>query len=104
VSIAKAFADCYWTFRIDVLARRIARRIAPELRQAAYRKLGDKPAGSGELKEYVVGRAAQMAQPIVDELLRSNPQIPGLIANKLVISSAIKAAAIALKIDRRRVA
>jgi hypothetical protein len=102
VNIAKAFAACYWKVRIDFFARRIARRIAPELRQDACRKLTDRRTPGNEFKNYLDTRAAQLAQPLVDNLLRKNRQIPSLLGNKLVMSAAAKAAAIALKVRKRR--
>jgi len=101
VDISKSLVACYWMVRIDVFARRIARRIVPELRQDACRKLNDRPTASIEFKNYLDTRAAQLAQPLVDDLLRRHRHIPSLMANKLVMLSAAKAATIALKVHRR---
>src|ERR1700754_1193128 len=92
----KSVVIFFWRVRIDAFARRIARTIAPELRQDACRKLGDSRKPGDEFRNYLDGRAAQLAQPLVDDLIRKKPRIPSVMANRLVISSAAKAAAIAL--------
>jgi hypothetical protein len=102
MDIATQLLNLYWTVRIEFYARRIARCIIPELQQAVLRKFGDKAYHGTEVKAYLASRAAQMSQPLVDDLLRFNPRIPSLLGNKLVISAAAKAAAIVSKTDRRR--
>jgi len=99
VNIATPFVTWYWTVRIDLYARRVARCIIPDLRQAVLRKFGDKDYRGTEVKAYLNCRAVQMSQPLVDELMLANPQIPSLLGNKLVICAAAKAASVVSKTD-----
>jgi hypothetical protein len=102
MGIATQFLALYWAFRIDFYARRISRCIIPALQEAVLRKFGDKDYHRTEVKAYLGSRAAQMSQPLVEDLLRSHPRIPSLLGNKLVISAATKAAAVVSRTDRRR--
>ncbi len=74
-------------------AQRIVREILPTLRRDAQRKYGVRMPTDGEGESYLRTRAAKLAQPLVDEIVRANPQFPSVIGNTLVLRAAGSAAA-----------
>ena len=79
--------------RLRSEARRIAAITAPKLWEDVRRRLAtDRDA---ELRVYAEVRAAQLAQPQIDELLKSDPALTGVFGSSLVlviIEQAIKQA------------
>ena len=91
MKLTKLIVAFYWSCRARYVAGRVARRICPELQQAAWRKVAAKRTTEQEFSSYLEARAAQLAQPLVDERLRDNPRIPAILGNKLVVLSARRA-------------
>jgi hypothetical protein len=104
VDITKPLVDCYWTMRLYFNANRVAESVVPELRHSACKQFGVKYVVRAERDAYIESRAAQLAQPLVDDILRANPNIPSRFGNKLVLSAAGKAAILVTKSERRRAA
>ena len=87
----------FWKLRMERRAKQIARRIFPELWRVARRKVGPSSGSEAELKAYAETRAAQLAQPLVDEFLRANDRIPTIQGNQMIILAASKAAVLVTK-------
>jgi hypothetical protein len=96
----KRLIELYWRMRIYFYARRVARHVLPELRQSACKKFGTRYI-KFERTVYVEVRAAQLAQPLVDDILRENPAMPAVLGNKLITSACGRAAILASKTARR---
>jgi hypothetical protein len=97
VKLTKPFRAYYWRLRSNRYATQIARQILPELRQTARRKMGSPGCSKADIRQYTEVRAAQLAQPLVDEILRANPRFPGFLGNEMIVSAARKAAALVAK-------
>ena len=69
--------------RIRRDAHRIAVLIAPKLWEDARRRLAN--VQKGEFKDYAQARAAQLAQPYVDEVMRSEPTLTGVFGSSLLL-------------------
>jgi hypothetical protein len=91
VKLTKPIVAFYWSCHARYVAGQVARRICPELQQAAWRKVAAKRPTEEEFNSYLEARAAQLAQPLVDERLKANPGIPAILGNKLVVLSARQA-------------
>ena len=92
----------YWSVRFYcVYSGRIAREPIPELRKSVLTKAYSKFTSVAEREAYVKCRAAQLAQPLVDSIVRDNPRMPGHLANKLVLNAATNAAASVAEIERQ---
>jgi hypothetical protein len=92
----------YWSVRIYcVYSRRMARELMPELRKSVLTKAYSRFKSVAEREAYVKCRAAQLAQPLVDSIVRNNPRMPGNLANKLVLNVATKATASLAEIERQ---
>ena len=94
VSLTKPLLDYYWKFRIERRAKQIARHIVPDLWGAARRKMGSASGSAKELREYAETRAAQLAQPLVDDFLRDNENAPTAQGNRMILLAASSAAAL----------
>jgi hypothetical protein len=99
--VANLLSTCYWHLRSVLFAQGIVREILPTLRRDAQRKYGVGMPSSGEGESYLRSRAAQLAQPLVDEIVRANPQFPSVIGNSLLLRAADDAAAAVAKSVRR---
>ena len=99
--MANPFSTYYWQLRSVFFAQRIVREILPTLRRDAQRKYGVRMPTDGEGESYLRTRAAQLAQPLVDEIVRANPQLPSVIGNTLVLRAAGGAAEAVAKSVRR---
>ena len=92
--ITEAIRNRYWRARIHLfLAPGIVRDLIPELRRAAHRKACSQATSVVEREAYAKCRAVQLAQPLVDSIVRDNPHIPAHLASRLVLDTATKAAA-----------
>ena len=82
--------------RLKREARRIATVIGPKLWEDVRRKLVK--IQQAEFKKYADVRAAQLAQPHVDELLKANPKLTGMFGSLLLLVATKKAVQRALAI------
>jgi hypothetical protein len=71
--------------RIRRDARRIAELIAPKLWEDVRRRLANFQ--KGEIKDYAEVRAAQLAQPYVDEVMRTEPTLTGVFGSMLLLTT-----------------
>jgi hypothetical protein len=99
--VANRFNNYYWQMRSMLFAKSIVRKILPTLQHDAQRKFGVRMPSDGEGDSYLRSRAAQLAQPLVDEIVRANPQFPSVIGNTLLVRVASGAAAAVAKSVRR---
>jgi hypothetical protein len=99
--VANRLSSYYWQVRSVFFAQAIVRKILPTLRRDAQRKYGVRLPTDGEGESYLRSRAAQLAQPLVDEIVRANPQFPSVIGNTLLLRAASGAAAAVAKSVRR---
>jgi hypothetical protein len=99
--VANRLSSYYWQLRSVFFAQTIVRKIVPTLRRDAQRKYGVRMPSDGERESYLQTRAAQLAQPLVDEIVRANPQLPSVIGNTLLLRAASEASAAVEKSVRR---
>jgi len=113
VKIAEKILKLLWAIRVSFYAARVAAQVLPQLKRAVARKLtthqstshgARSPQSSQNVTLYSRTRAAQLAQPIVDELMRANPRIPAVLGNKIVVGAANRAASRACSSAHRRAA
>jgi hypothetical protein len=95
--VANRLSSFYWQLRSVFFTQMIVRKIVPTLRRDAQRKYGVRMPSDREGESYLQTRAAQLAQPLVDEIVRANPQMPSVVANTLVLRVAGGAAAAVAK-------
>ncbi len=76
-------------FRLWMVLRRDASRIARALEDQCWAEVRAKASvlPAREVKEYVQSHAANLVHRQVDELVRRDVRITGLLANKLVVRS-----------------
>jgi hypothetical protein len=99
--VTDCFSTYYWQLRALFFAESIVRRISPTLRRDAQRKYGQRLPADGEGESYLQSRAAQLAQPLVDDIVRRNPRFPSVIGNRLLMRAARRAAAAVARSIRR---
>ncbi|HEX3598629.1 MAG TPA: hypothetical protein VHU84_00725 [Lacipirellulaceae bacterium] len=104
MSFAELIVKFYWKLRVELYAMSIGRKILPTLRHDAHRKYGAKMPIGRENELYLEARAAQLAQPFADQIVRQNRQFPTVLANKLLINAAKNAARSVAIPTRRRLA
>jgi hypothetical protein len=104
MSFAEPMVKFYWKLRVELFAKSIVRKILPTLRRDARRKYGVIIPFGRESERYLEARAAQLAQPVVDQIILANRQFPAVLANRLLISAAKKAARSIAATARRRLA
>ena len=59
--------------------------------------MGSSAGSAKELRAYTEGRAAQLAQPLVDDFLRAHEKVPPVQGNRMIILAAAKAASLIAK-------
>jgi hypothetical protein len=84
MSFAAPFMTCYWSLQIRRYSKRIARLILPELWESSKRKISSSPRHRSQFTSYAHTRAAQLAQPHIDEIMRSHPRLPAIRGNELL--------------------
>ena len=94
VSVTRPLLDYYWKFRTERRAKQIARHIVPDLWGATRRKMSTSAGSAKELRAYAEGRAAQLAQPLVDDFLRANERVPPVQGNRMIVLAAARAASL----------
>jgi hypothetical protein len=100
-NVTQRFTTYYWQLRALFFAESIVRKISPTLRRDAQRKYGQRMPADGEGDSYLQSRAAQLAQPLVDDIVRQNPRFPSVIGNRLLMRAARRAAAAVARSIRR---
>ena len=100
--ILRKLASYSWKIRAKFYAHSVAAKIYPQLMRSAQKKFGNSAPPSKDGRAYLIPRAAQLAQPFVDDLMLANPRFPALIGNQLVVTAAQKCAALVMRQAWRR--
>ena len=95
------FAQWVHDRRQKRLAKTLALRVLPELREDMLRKRSR--CSDAALVDYSRTRAAQLVHPLVDDLLKADSTLDAAAANELIVIASAQASQLALS-SRRRLA